>query len=164
MSERGANFVDNQAYFKRNTSHSGTFAPRSEQISYTGRTPSQTGRTPSQTGRNPAQTGRTIAITSNPAQTGRTQRIPSGEFNAMRSQKLPKATNTVAIDDEKIALDLKQSKWLTILLWTIGALLIIIAVSFIIWLSIEPSNMELPTHTQQVKVETQWNTNHTAKF
>ena len=164
MSERGANFADNQAYFKRNTSHSGTFAPRSEQISYTGRTPSQTGRTPSQTGRNPAQTGRTIAITSNPAQTGRTQRIPSGEFNAMRSQKLPKATNTVAIDDEKIAIDLKQSKWLSILLWTIGALLIIIAVSFIIWLSIEPSNMELPTHTQQVKVETQWNTNHTAKF
>ncbi len=152
MSERGANFVDNQAYFKKNTSHSCTFAPRSEQIRHTDRTA--------------AQTGRTIAITSAPAQTGRTQRIPSGKLPAVHSQKLPPATNTVAIDDEKIATELKESKWLTILLGIISALLIVIAVSLIIWLSIASNQRALPTHTQQTnsETETEWIIEHTEKF
>ena len=159
MSERGASFADNQAYFKRNTSHSGTFAPRSEQIGHTGRNPSQTGKTA-------AQAGKTIAITSNPAQIGKTQRIHSGEIASMHSQKLPKATNTVAIDDEKIAKEIKESKWLSILLWTISALLIIIAVSLIIWASISSNERIFPTHTQQINSETDlvWNTKHTEKF
>ena len=159
MSERGANFVDNQAYFKKNTSHSGTFVPRSEQIYHTGKTTAQTGRSA-------AQTGRTIAITSTPSQMGKTQRIPSGKLPDIRSQKLPPATNTVAIDDEKIVTELKESKWLSILLGIIGALLIVIAVSLIIWFSIASNQRALPTHTQQIHAETEieWNIEHTEKF
>lgn len=160
MSEKGASFVDNQAYFKRNTSHSGAFVPRSEQINHTGRTPSQTGRTA-------AQAGKTIAISTEiPQSMGRTQRIPSGALPPMYSQKLPKATNTVAIDDEKIVKELKESKWLSIILGVISALLVVIAISFIIWFSIAPSEREMHTPTQQINSETEikWNTNLTAKF
>lgn len=157
MSERGANFVDNQAYFKKNTSHSGAFAPRSEQINHTGKTASQTGRTAS-------QTGRTIAITSKPATAERTQRIRVGDFPPMRAKKIPPATNTVAIDDEKISVELQQSKWLSILLWFIGSLLIVIAVSLIIWLSMSQSRYETNSYTQHTKVETEWNIEHTEKF
>lgn len=167
MSERGANFADNQTYFKKNTSHSGTFAPRSEQIHHTGRTAAGTGRTPSQTGRNPAQSDRTIAITSSGiSQTGRTQRIPSGTLPPMHSQKLPKATNTVAIDDGKISKELQESKWLSIILGAIAALLIVIAISFIIWFSISPNYRDLQIKTQHFsqETETEWNTEHTAKF
>ncbi len=164
MSDRGANFADNQGYFKKNTSHSGAFVPRNEQISHTGRTAVGIGRTPAQTGRTNAQTGRTIAI-GTPAVTGRT-RVPSGTIPPMYSQKLPKATNTVAIDDEKIITDLKQSKWLSIILGIIAALLVVIAVSFIIWFSIAPSSIEDPNQIQQITSETEieWNTNHTEKF
>ena len=164
MSDRGASFADNQGYFKKNTSHSGAFVPRNEQIGHTGRTAVGTGRTPSQTGRTNAQTGRTIAI-GTPAMTGRT-RVPSGAIPPMYSQKLPKATNTVAIDDEKIIADLKQSKWLSIILGTIAALLVVIAVSFIVWFSIAPSNIEEPKQIQQInsEMEIEWNTNHTEKF
>ena len=167
MSEKGMSFADNQGYFKKNTSHSGTFAPRSEQIHYTGRTAAITGRTAAQTGRTAAQTDRTIAI--NPAslsQTGKTQRIPSGALPPMHSQKLPKATNTVSIDDEKISKELKQSKWLSIILGTIAALLIVIVISFIIWFSIAPNDRDLPLNTQQIsqETETKWNTEHTEKF
>ena len=160
MSEKGASFVDNQAYFKKNTSHSGTFVPRSEQINHTGKTVSQTGR-------NTAQSSKTIAITSsNPSNTGRTQRIPSGAIPPVHSQKLPKATNTVAIDDEKIVKELKESKWLTVILGIILALLIVIAVSFIIWFSMVSGERELPENTKQINTETEieWNTEHTEKF
>lgn len=160
MSEKGASFVDNQAYFKKNTSHSGTFVPRSEQINHTGRTVSQTGR-------NTAQSSKTIAITSsNPSNTGRTQRIPSGAIPPVHSQKLPKATNTVAIDDEKIVKELKESKWLTVILGIILALLIVIAVSFIIWFSMVSGERELPENTKQINTETEieWNTSHMEKF
>ena len=160
MSERGASFVDNQVYFKKNTSHSGTFAPRSEQIHHTGRTTSQTGRTPS-------QTDRTIVIASGAiSQTGRTRPLPSGSIPTMHSQKLPKATNTVAIDDAKIAKELKASKWLSIILGVISALLVVIAISFIIWFSILPSNRKNQTYTPQYisETETKWNIEHTEKF
>ncbi len=171
ISDRGVDFADNQGYFKKNTSHSGTFAPRSEQIHYTGRNAAQTGRTiaigspASQTGKTAAQTGRTIAIGTSPSQTGRT-RVPSGEFSPMHSQKLPKATNTVAIDDEKIVNELKHSKLLSILLGVISGLLVVIAVSLIIWFNIAPNDRALPNHTQQInsETETEWNTEHTEKF
>ena len=171
ISDRGVDFADNQGYFKRNTSHSGTFNPRSEQIHYTGRTAAQTGRTIAigspayQTGRTAAQTGRTIAIGASPSQTGRT-RVPSGAIPPMHSQKLPKATNTVAIDDEKIVNELKQSKFLSILLGIISALLIVIAVSLVIWFNIAPNNRALPNYTQQINSETEieWITEHTEKF
>ena len=97
---------------------------------------------------------------------GRTQRIPSGKLPDVRSQKLPPATNTVAIDDEKIATELKESKWLSILLGIIGALLIVIAVSLIIWFSIASNQRTLPKYTQQIQAETEieWNIEHTEKF
>ncbi len=161
MSERGVNFAENQTYFKRNTSHSGTFTPRSEQINHTGRTPVGTGRTPS-------QTGRTRAITaSNLAAQGRTQRIPSGALPPMHSQKLPRATNTVAIDDEKIAKELRESKWISILLGIISALIIVIILSFAVWFSIAPNNrLQNTNHYSQYATETEieWNTEHTEKF
>lgn len=161
MSERGVSFAENQTYFKRNTSHSGAFAPRSEQINHTGRTPVGTGRTP-------AQTGRTRAITaSNLAVQGRTQRIPSGTIPAMHSQKLPRATNTVAIDDEKIARELRESKWISILLGVISALIIVIILSFAVWFSIAPNNrIQNTNHYSQyvMETETEWNIEHTEKF
>ncbi len=174
MSERGASFVDNQAYFKKNTSHSGAFVPRSEQRYPTGRTASQTGRTASQTGRTPSQTGRTpyqadktIAITSYPAHTGKNPRIHSGAIPPTHSQKLPKATNTVAIDDEKIVNDLKESKWMSIIMGIICTLLVIIAVSLIIWFSISPDDrVEYNSNNSQhfTETEIEWNTEHTEKF
>ena len=161
MSERGMSFAENQTYFKRNTSHSGTFTPRSEQINYTDRTPVGTGRTPSQTGRTRAITGSSLAIQ------GRTQRIPSGALPPMHSQKLPRATNTVAIDDEKIAKELRESKWISILLGIISALIIVIILSFAVWFSIAPSNrLQNTNHYSRyvTETETEWNTNHTEKF
>jgi hypothetical protein len=100
------------------------------------------------------------------SQTGRT-RVPSGTLPPMYSQKLPKATNTVAIDDEKIVKELKESKWLSIILGIISALLIVIAISFIIWFSIAPNKRTNATiHTQQINEETEieWNIEHTEKF
>ena len=84
----------------------------------------------------------------------------------MHSQKLPRATNTVAIEDEKIVKELKESKWLSIILGVIAALLIIIAISFIILLSISPENREITQETQKINSETEieWNTEHTEKF
>lgn len=159
MSERGANFAEHQAYFKKNTSHSGAFVPRSEQIHHTGRTASQTGRTPS-------QTDKTTVISTTLPQVKANGHSPSGQIPKMHSQKLPKATNTVVIEDEKIVKELKESKWLSIILGVIGALLIVIAISFIILLSIEPGNREIPSATKQINAETEieWNTEHTEKF
>ena len=164
ISDRGVDFADNQGYFKRNTSHSGTFNPRSDQIHYTGKTTAQTGRTIA-IGSPAYQTGRTVAINSTNSQTGRT-RVPSGTIPPMYSQKLPKATNTVAIDDEKIVNELNNSKWISILLGVIGALLIIIAISLIIWFNIAPNNRTIPNQTQQIQTETEteWNIEHTEKF
>ena len=164
ISDRGVDFADNQGYFKRNTSHSGTFNPRSDQIHYTGKTNAQTGRTIA-IGSPAYQTGRTVAINSTNSQTGRT-RVPSGTIPPMYSQKLPKATNTVAIDDEKIVNELNNSKWISILLGVIGALLIIIAISLIIWFNIAPNNRTIPNQTQQIQTETEteWNIEHTEKF
>ena len=161
MSERGVDFADNQTYFKKNTSHSGTFSPRSEQIHYTGRTPSQTDR-------NAPYNSRTIAISSGAlSQTGRTRPLPSGTLPPAYSQKLPKATNTVAIDDKKIAKELKESKWLSIILGIISALVVVIIVSFIIWFSIAPnSRIENTSYPSQFtkETETEWNTKHMEKF
>ena len=73
----------------------------------------------------------------------------------------------VAIDDEKIAVELKQSKWLSILLWVIGALLIIIAISLIIWFSLTPDSLvkAQPNNSQFLsETEIEWNTEHTEKF
>lgn len=160
MSERGASFVDNQAYFKRTTSHSGTFTPRSEQLpSYTGRNPAVTGRTVAQTGRTVAQTGRTLA------QTGRTQRIPSGTLPPMASQKLPKASNTIVMDENEIK-KINENKWLSILLGVITSLILVILISFGVWMLISTENrFDEPNFTYSItETETEWNTEHTVKF
>ena len=153
MSERGANFVDNQTYFKRNTSHSGTFKPSSQQFS-------------SQTGRANAQNSKTIAITSSNPAAARTQRLPSGTIPPMHSQKLPPASNTVAIEDKQINKDLKENKWIKILFGVICALMIIIVISCIIWFYLNKNDNTSPLTNQSYNTETEieWNTEHTEKF
>ena len=153
MSERGANFVDNQTYFKRNTSHSGTFKPSSQQF-------------PSQTGRATAQNSKTIAITSSNPAAARTQRLPSGTIPPMHSQKLPPASNTVAIEDKQINKDLKENKWIKILFGVICALMIIIVISCIIWFYLNKNDNTSPLTNQSYNTETEieWNTEHTEKF
>ena len=162
LNERGANFADNQTYFKRNTSFSGTFKPRSEQF------PSQTGRTIAITGRTAAQNSRTIAINpSNIQGTGRTARIPSGAIPQMHSQKLPPASNTIAIEDQKIVKEMQESKMLSIMLGIICALVLVTVISFVIWFSIAPNDridMQSTAPNYTLETETEWNIEHTEKL
>ena len=144
MSERGANFADNQTYFKKNTSHSGSFKPRSEQFG--------------------AQNSKTIAITSSNA-AARTQRLPSGAIPPMHSQKLPPASNTVAIEDKQINKDIKETKWIKLLFGIICALIIIIVVSCIIWFHLNKNeDNQMQSGAYNTETETEWNTEHTEKF
>ena len=163
LNERGASFVDNQGYFKRATSHSGAFIPRNEQIAaHTGRTAAHTGRTAAATGRTAAITGRT------PAMTGRTQRIPSGNLPPIHSQKLPKASNTIMLNEEDMN-SINESKWLSIMLGVILALVTVLLISFGVWgllMSAQSRNVAPNTqysiNTQETEI--QWNTEHTEKF
>ncbi len=144
MSERGANFVDNQSYFKKNTSHSGTFKPRSEQFN--------------------AQNSKTIAITSSNA-AARTQRLPSGTIPPMHSQKFPPASNTVAIEDKQISKDIKETKWIKLLFGIICALIIIIVISCIIWFHLNKNESnQITNQSYNTETEIEWNTEHTEKF
>lgn len=143
LNERGVGFANNQTAFKKNTSHSGTFVPRSGQIPYV-------------TGRNPAVTG------SNPSMTGKTQRVPSGTLPPSASQRLPKASNTMALEDQ--VREIKQGKWLSILLGVICALLIVIMLAIGVWYVISPMSI-LPEKSPIVEeMEIQWNTEHTEKY
>jgi hypothetical protein len=147
MSERGASFVDNQVYFKRNTSHSGTFKSGSQQFS--------------------SQMGKTIAITSSNVAVAKTQKIPSGAIPTMHSQKLPPASNTVAIEDKQIKQEIKENKWITLLLGIICALIIIIAIASIILFDLsknEANDSALNNQVYKIETETEWNTEHTEKF
>ena len=163
LNERGASFVDNQGYFKRATSHSGAFIPRNEQIA------AHTGRTAAHTGRTAAATGRTVAITGRtPAMTGRTQRIPSGNLPPIHSQKLPKASNTIMLNEEDMK-SINESKWLSIMLGVILALITVLLISFGVWgllMSAQSRNVAPNTqysiNTQETEI--QWNTEHTEKF
>ena len=163
LNERGASFVDNQGYFKRATSHSGAFIPRNEQIA------AHTGRTAAHTGRAAAATGRTVAITGRtPAMTGRTQRIPSGNLPPIHSQKLPKASNTIMLNEEDMN-SINESKWLSIMLGVILALITVLLISFGVWgllMSAQSRNAAPNTqysiNTQETEI--QWNTEHTEKF
>ncbi len=155
MSEKGASFAENQAYFKRLTSHSGTFTPRSEQLpAHTGRTVAHTGNNPAYTGINPAHTDRT------PSQTGRTQRIPSGSIPPIHSQKIPKPSNTIAIDEREIK-KLNESKWLSIMLGVITSLILVLVASFFVWGMIAPEDR---ISYNLSETETEWNTEHTEKY
>ena len=162
LNERGANFADNQTYFKRNTSHSGAFNPRGEQISV------QNSRTIALTGRNSAQNSRTIAINPNNVQgTGRTPRMPSGTISSMHSQKLPPSSNTKIIDDQKIMQEIKDTKILSIVLGALSALVLVTLISLVIWFSIAPNNridLQSPSPIYSVETEIEWNIEHTEKL
>ena len=162
LNERGASFVENQAYFKRSTSHSGTFVPRSEQINvHTGRTMAQTDSRMSNTGRTMVQTGKTLVGT------GRTQRISSGTIPPIHSQKLPQASNTIALEDQRIVKEINDSKWFSIILGAISALLAVIIISLCVWFLISPDNTlkETPKYSISLtETETEWNIEHTEKF
>ena len=163
LNERGASFVDNQGYFKRATSHSGAFIPRNEQIA------AHTGRTAAHTGRTAAATGRTVAITGRtPAMTGRTQRIPSGNLPPIHSQKLPKASNTIMLNEDDMK-SINESKWLSIMLGVILALITVLLISFGVWGLLMGAqsrnaapNTQYSINTQETEI--QWNTEHTEKF
>ena len=167
LSEKGASFAENQAYFKRLTSHSGTFTPRSEQLpAHTGSGRALTGSNPAHTGSNRAMTGRNPAVTGkNPAVTGRTQRISSGDIPPIHSQRLPKASNTIAIDEKEIR-NLTYSKWLSLCLGIITALILVIAISIGMWFLISPEDRfeKNQTNYSITETEIQWNTEHTEKY
>lgn len=169
LNERGASFVDNQGYFKRTTSHSGAFIPRNEQIAaHTGRTAAHTGRTAAHTGRT-AATGRTVAVTGRtPAQAERTQRIPSGNIPPIHSQRLPKASNTIMLNEDDIK-SINESKWLSIMLGVILALLSVLLISFGVWGLLMSSQsrqatFDTPYSIYEQETEFQWNTEHMEKF
>ena len=143
LNDRGINFANNQTTFKRNTSHSGAFVAKSGQIVY--------------------NTGRTRPITgASPAVTGRTQRVPSGALPPTASQKLPKASNTMALEDQ--VKEVKESKWLSIILGIISALIIVILLAISIWYIISPLDIMQENSPIQQETEIQWNTEHTEKF
>lgn len=157
MSERGASFVDNQGYFKRTTSHSGTFVPRVEY------NPSQTGRTMSQTGRTVSQTGRTMS------QTGRTQRVSSGNLPPTHSQRLPKTapSNTIVLNEQIDIKPKNEGKWLSVALGVISSLILVMLIAFAAFVLIMPEDrVELPRFAAEFtsETETEWNTEHTEKF
>lgn len=127
LNERGASFAENQAYFKRMTSHSGIM-PRQETSS---------GNSTYHTERTRALTGRTRAQTS----TGSTQvqdmseRRHSGTLPPAASRELPKASNTIMLSSEDIK-GLKKSKYLSIVLGVIAALILTVLLSFVVWYSL----------------------------
>lgn len=143
LNDRGVNFANNQTTFKRNTSHSGAFVAKSGQIVY--------------------NTGRTRPITgASPAVTGRTQRVPSGTLPPTASQKLPKASNTMALEDQ--VKEVKESKWLSIILGIISALIIVVLLAISVWYIISPLDVMQENSPIQQETEIQWNTEHTEKF
>ena len=142
LNDRGVSFANNQSTFKKNTSHSGTFTAKSGQITY--------------------NTGRTVSITgSNPAVTGRT-RVASGTLPPTASQRLPKASNTMALEDQ--IKEVKQGKWLSIMLGIISALMIVIMLALCIWYIISPLNKFKKPTPIQLETEIKWNTEHTEKY
>lgn len=145
LNERGASFVDKQGAFKRTTSHSGSFKPRSDRL-------------PNVQMPNTA--------------TGRTTRVPSAEIPHIKSQRLPKteASNTMVIDANKnVKQNGNEGKWLSIMLGVISSLILVVLMSFALWILISPDNrvIENPTYDTpiySIEMETKWNTEHTVKF
>ena len=146
MSEKGADFADNQAYFKRITSHSGAFVPRADQ--------------------NPSHTGRTVAVTGKTlAQTGRTQRISSGNLPPVYSQRIPKPSNTIMLSEDDIK-KIKQSKYLSIILGALTSLMLVVLLAIGVWMMIAPNDraeLDRPTYSI-TETEIKWNTEHTEKL
>jgi hypothetical protein len=93
---------------------------------------------------------------------GRIQRVPSGALPLSASQKLPKASNTMALEDQ--VREIKQGKWISILLGMISALIIVIMLALGVWYIISPLSIipeKLPIGEE---MEIQWNTEHMEKF
>lgn len=145
LNERGASFVDKQGAFKRVTSHSGSFKPKSERL--------PTVHTPN-------------------TATGRTARVPSAEIPHIKSQRLPKteASNTMVIDANKhVKQNGNEGKWLSIMLGVITSLILVVLMSFALWLLISPDsrvieNLTYDTPIYSIETETEWNTEHTVKY
>lgn len=166
LNERGANFAENQAYFKRMTSHSG-IVPKQDSgaigaISGTGKTQALTGRTQVATGRTRAQgTAGTRAIT------GSTQipRSPSGAIPRSASRELPKASNTIMLSGDDIK-SIKRDRWLSITLGVIAALLLTLLLTLAVWYLILPVGAEGGTRESYstLKVVTEWNTKYTERY
>ncbi len=139
LNARGASFAENQGYFKRSTSSSGILGASREMTAATAAVRVETGRTLSQT--------------------GRTQRVPSGTIPNTQSMKLPQASNTIAIEEDKLRED-KSADRLSVLLGVIIALIIVIAVSLAVWFFALPEN-----RTDHIsETETEWNTELTEKY
>ena len=78
---------------------------------------------------------------------------------------MPKASNTIAIDEKEIR-NLTYSKWLSLCLGIITALILVIAISIGMWFLIAPEDRFEKNNTNYSITETeiQWNTEHTEKF
>lgn len=159
LNERGANFAENQAYFKRMTSHSG-IVPKQDSdaigaVSSTGRTQVATGRTRVQ------GTAGTRPIT------GSTQipRSPSGAIPRSASRELPKASNTIMLSGDDIK-SIKRDRWLSITLGVIAALLLTLLLAFAVWHLILPVGATDGAHEgySTLKVVTEWNTKYTERY
>ena len=141
FSEKGASFAQHQGAFKRTTSHSGTFKPKSDRL------PQVSAHTSGE----------------------KTVRIPSSELPHVRSQRLPKteSTNTTVIDENVSAIVKrdKESSLISVLLGVILALVLVLVISFFVWISIFPSDIlnEAPIYTLTETVK-EWNIEHTVKF
>lgn len=181
INEKGVNFAENQGYFKKNTSNLETFTPREEDIVYnTGKNLSVTGRTAvapalshtgkttvAHTGKNLAQTGATLSQMG-----GKTQKMPSGSIPAHHSQKLPKtqSSNTIVIEEtSKLNGAERESRWLSVMLGVIASLILVILLSFGLWLLIAPEarngdSRGIQYEIESTETETEWNTEHTEKF
>lgn len=139
LNARGAEFAENQGYFKRSTSSSGMLGASREMTAATSAVRTGTGRTP--------------------IQTEKTQRVPSGAIPNTQSMKLPQASNTVAIEEDKLRED-RNADRLSVLLGIIIALIIVITVSLAVWFFALPENRS--DHISET--ETEWNTELTEKY
>ncbi len=166
INEKGASFADNQGYFKKTTSHSGTFVPRKEEIAYnTGKTVIGTGKTAVvDVGKAPSGTIKTQKM---PSGAIKTQKMPSGTIQAQRPT--PVSSNTIAIDEAELKRIRQDGKWLSIMLGVIASLILVILISFGVWLLIAPQNEvrggDIQYSIEEItETETEWNTKHTERY
>lgn len=159
LNERGANFAENQAYFKRMTSHSGIVPKQDSSVI---RATSATGRTQAATGRTRVQgTAGTRPITgSTPI-----PRSPSGAIPRTASCELPKASNTIMLSGDDIK-SIKRDRWLSITLGVIAALLLTLLLAFAVWHLILPVGARDGAHESNstLKAVTEWNTKYAERY
>lgn len=165
LNERGASFAENQAYFKRMTSHSGIMPRQETSGTGMGNAVYHTDKTRALTGRTREQTAGTRALTGGTPAQASAERRHSGTLPKGVPPEAPKASNTIMLNSEDIK-GLKQSKYLSVALGVIAALILTVLLSFVVWYTILPSTGSSRGAWSCSASErgTEWSTEYTARY